>query len=97
MLLAATRFAACARRSFLHLRVREWQDIHFQLRQTVKELGFQGQPRTGRFQDGALRAVDRSLSHIGNKDLEKPEFLGARNGRFHLSRPPVCSKNRPSG
>ncbi len=24
------------------------------------------------------------LSHIGNKDLEKPEFLGARNGRFHL-------------
>ena len=26
------------------------------------------------------------LSHIGNKDLEKPEFLGARNGRFHLLR-----------
>ena len=23
------------------------------------------------------------LSHIGNKDLEKPEFLGARNARFH--------------
>jgi ATP-dependent helicase HrpA len=37
------------------------------------------------------------LSHIGNKDLEKPEFLGARNGRFHLFPASGLFKSRPSG
>ena len=30
----------CQKEFLSYLRVREWQDIHFQLRQTVKELGF---------------------------------------------------------
>ena len=59
MLLAATRFAACARRFLSYLRVRGG-DIHFQLRQTVRS--WASRPtRTGRLQDGALRAAYRSF------------------------------------
>ncbi len=40
-LLGSNPFRRMCQKEFLsYLRVREWQDIHFQLRQTVKELGF---------------------------------------------------------
>ncbi|MGL5332173.1 MAG: ATP-dependent RNA helicase HrpA, partial [Aeromonas veronii] len=39
--LGSNPFRRMCQKEFLsYLRVREWQDIHFQLRQTVKELGF---------------------------------------------------------
>ncbi|MGL4777060.1 MAG: DUF3418 domain-containing protein, partial [Aeromonas veronii] len=74
----------CQKEFLSYLRVREWQDIHFQLRQTVKELGFKANHEPADFKTVHCALLTGLLSHIGNKDLEKPEFLGARNGRFHL-------------
>ncbi|MFM4942712.1 ATP-dependent RNA helicase HrpA [Aeromonas bivalvium] len=84
-LLGSNPFRRMCQKEFLsYLRVREWQDIHFQLRQTVKELGFKANQEPADFKTVHCALLTGLLSHIGNKDLEKPEFLGARNGRFHL-------------
>ena len=84
-LLGSNPFRRLCQKEFLsYLRVREWQDIHFQLRQTVKELGFKANHEPADFKTVHCALLTGLLSHIGNKDLEKPEFLGARNGRFHL-------------
>lgn len=83
--LGSNPFRRMCQKEFLsYLRVREWQDIHFQLRQTVKELGFKANQEPADFKTVHCALLTGLLSHIGNKDLEKPEFLGARNGRFHL-------------
>ncbi|MCS3456143.1 ATP-dependent helicase HrpA [Aeromonas sp. BIGb0405] len=84
-LLGSNPFRRLCQKEFLSfLRVREWQDIHFQLRQTVKELGFKSNAEPADFKTVHCALLTGLLSHIGNKDLEKPEFLGARNGRFHI-------------
>ncbi len=84
-LLGSNPFRRMCQKEFLsYLRVREWQDIHFQLRQTVKELGFKANAEPADFKTVHCALLTGLLSHIGNKDLDKPEFLGARNGRFHL-------------
>ncbi|USP64286.1 ATP-dependent RNA helicase HrpA [Aeromonas caviae] len=83
--LGSNPFRRMCQKEFLsYLRVREWQDIHFQLRQTVKELGFKANQEPADFKTVHCALLTGLLSHIGNQDLEKPEFLGARNGRFHL-------------
>ncbi|MEI4985277.1 ATP-dependent RNA helicase HrpA [Aeromonas caviae] len=83
--LGSNPFRRMCQKEFLsYLRVREWQDIHFQLRQTVKELGFKANQEPADFKTVHCALLTGLLSHIGNKDQEKPEFLGARNGRFHL-------------
>ncbi|MFQ2621476.1 ATP-dependent RNA helicase HrpA [Aeromonas caviae] len=83
--LGSNPFRRMCQKEFLsYLRVREWQDIHFQLRQTVKELGFKANQEPADFKTVHCALLTGLLSHIGSKDLEKPEFLGARNGRFHL-------------
>ncbi|ENY70409.1 ATP-dependent RNA helicase HrpA [Aeromonas diversa CDC 2478-85] len=83
--LSSNAFRRQCQKEFLsYLRVREWQDIHFQLRQTVKELGFKNNSEQGDYKSVHCAILTGLLSHIGNKDLEKSEFLGARNARFHL-------------
>ncbi|ALP39546.1 ATP-dependent RNA helicase HrpA [Aeromonas schubertii] len=83
--LSSNAFRRQCQKEFLsYLRVREWQDIHFQLRQTVKELGFKNNSEQGDYKSIHCAILTGLLSHIGNKDLEKSEFLGARNARFHL-------------
>ncbi|MEP7026749.1 MAG: DUF3418 domain-containing protein, partial [Actinomycetota bacterium] len=43
--LSSSAFRRLCRREFLHyLRVREWQDVHGQLRQAARELGITGEP-----------------------------------------------------
>ncbi len=97
-LLGSNPFRRMCQKEFLsYLRVREWQDIHFQLRQTVKELGFKANHEPADFKTVHCALLTGLLSHIGNKDLEKPEFLGARNGRFHLFPASGLFRSRPSG
>ncbi len=73
--LSSGQFRRLCRREFLNYnRVREWQDIHKQLGQTSKEIGYRRSGNT--LDDKELRiAVHRSLlagllSHIGMKDVK---------------------------
>lgn len=87
----------CQKEFLSYLRVREWQDIHFQLRQTVKELGFKANHEPADFKTVHCALLTGLLSHIGNKDLEKPEFSAPATAVSTSSRPRACSRSRPSG
>ncbi|QKO14278.1 ATP-dependent RNA helicase HrpB [Dickeya solani] len=96
--LSSSQFRRLCRSDYLnYLRVREWQDIYTQLRQVVKELGFpvNSEPADYRSLHGAL--LTGLLSHIGQKDVEKQEFSGARNTRFAIFPGSGCLKSRRSG
>lgn len=67
-----------------YLRVREWQDIYTQLRHTVRELGLPLNSEPAPWPQIHQALLSGLLSHIGQKDVDKPEFTGARNIRFAL-------------
>ncbi|MFF0487886.1 ATP-dependent RNA helicase HrpA [Nocardia sp. NPDC004068] len=94
--LSSNQFRRMCRDEFLHyLRIREWQDLHGQLRTITKGLGWSadGQVAAMPEDSDALpwdgTAIHRSLlagmlSHIGLREAETREFLGARNAKFMI-------------
>lgn len=65
-------------------RVREWQDLHSQLRQAAHDLGL-FQNRQAADPDTIHRAILTGLlSHVGVKDPDGHEYRGARGVRFAL-------------
>jgi ATP-dependent RNA helicase HrpA len=83
--LSSNQFRKLCKNEFLHyLRVREWQDLHSQLRQVAKDLGVT--PNTAPA-DAALvhqAVLSGLLSHVGMYEPEKREYVGARNARFAI-------------
>jgi ATP-dependent RNA helicase HrpA len=83
--LSGNQFRRLCRTEFLHyLRVREWQDLHAQLRQVAKTLGV-----TVNTADAPPERIHQALlagllSHIGLQDPEKRDYLGARGARFAI-------------
>ncbi|MGH3467196.1 MAG: ATP-dependent RNA helicase HrpA, partial [Thermocrispum sp.] len=85
--LSSSRFRRLCRQEFLnYLRVREWQDLHAQLRDTAKQVGITAGGRGERadYQRIHTSLLAGLLSHIGLKDPETRDFLGARNARFSV-------------
>ena len=87
---SSSQFRKMCRAEYLHyLRVREWQDLHTQLRRVTRDLGMR---RT--HTPASAAAIHRSLlagllSHVGVKDADgaakgsrKGEYSGARGARF---------------
>ncbi|MGE3286281.1 MAG: ATP-dependent RNA helicase HrpA [Pseudonocardia sp.] len=89
--LSGNRFKRMCREEFLHfLRIREWQDLHGQLRQAARTAGlYENDPQAGaaadpdRIHQALLSGL---LSQVGLLDVpaEKKgrEYLGARGARF---------------
>ncbi|HSN07096.1 MAG TPA: ATP-dependent RNA helicase HrpA [Candidatus Angelobacter sp.] len=85
-------FRRMCREEFLHyLRVREWQDVHAQLRQSCKDLGIAVAPgrSSGTASAADPAAVHRALlagllSHIGSYDTSRRDYLGARGARWAI-------------
>ncbi len=94
--LSSSAFRRLCKKEFLnYLRVREWQDLHSQLRRSLKRLDLSLDASTP-----TADAVHRSLlagllSHIGLRDAEKREYLGARGARWALVPGSTLSKKAP--
>ncbi|MDW6093024.1 ATP-dependent RNA helicase HrpA [Vibrio rhizosphaerae] len=67
-----------------YLRIREWQDVYFQLHQSMHDLGLKLNDEPGSYQGVHTSILAGLLSHIGIKDQEEKEYHGARNARFHI-------------
>ncbi len=68
-----------------HLRVREWQDIYRQLREVARGMGLRIN-RQAADRDALHQALLAGLlSHVGLREGEGRDYLGARNARFRLS------------
>jgi ATP-dependent helicase HrpA len=88
--LSGSAFRRMCKNEFLHfLRIREWQDLHGQLKQVAKSLGVTlntADAPPDRIHTSLLAGL---LSHIGLMDAEKKdkqrrgqEYVGARGARF---------------
>ncbi len=97
--LSSSAFRRMCKAEFLHyLRVREWQDLHSQLRRAAKSAGLVVPGAVSGPPDDS--AVSRSLlagllSHIGAKDGEKREYAGARGARFAIGAGSSLAKKQP--
>jgi ATP-dependent helicase HrpA len=83
--LSSNQFRKLCKNEFLHyLRVREWQDLHSQLRQVAKDLG--ATPNTVPADPAMVHQAVLSglLSHLGLYEPEKREYVGARNAHFAI-------------
>jgi ATP-dependent helicase HrpA len=85
--LSSNQFRKLCKAEFLnYLRVREWQDLHGQLRAAARDLGIrlnpaQDEPDADRVHTALLAGL---LSHVGLKEGDTREFLGARGTRFAI-------------
>jgi ATP-dependent helicase HrpA len=84
--LSGSQFRKRLRAEFLHyLRVREWQDLAGQLRQSAKELGITLNQEPAEPQQIHVALLAGLLSHVGVKDAtRRGEYLGARGARFTI-------------
>lgn len=100
--LSGNQFRRMCRDDYLHyLRVREWQDVHSQLRQACRDLRID--VGRGRFDDAGTAdpaAVHRALvagllSHIGSFDPQRRDYLGARGARWAVHPSSRLSRKPP--
>src|SRR3954470_17486271 len=85
--LSSSAFRRMCRAEYLnYLRIREWQELESQLRQVAKQLDLEvGRPADEPDADGIHQSLlSGLLSHIGLRDPERRDYLGARNARFSI-------------
>nr|WP_249713982.1 ATP-dependent RNA helicase HrpA [Micromonospora sp. NBRC 107566] len=81
--LSSSAFRRMCRADFLnYLRIREWQDLVSQLRQVARSLNLTLNDTDPEPQRVHLSLLAGLLSHIGVKDVEGKEYIGARNAKF---------------
>jgi len=94
--LGSSAFRRLCRREFLnHLRIREWQDLHSKLRRVVRhlDLAHDNAPAPPAQVHQALLAG--LLSHVGLRDADKRDYVGARGARFAVVRDSALAKKAP--
>jgi ATP-dependent helicase HrpA len=84
--LSGSAFRRMCKSDYLHyLRVREWQDLHSQLKAACKSLDLQQNSSEADHDAIHQSLLAGLLSHIGLRDVEKREYIGARGARFGIS------------
>jgi ATP-dependent helicase HrpA len=94
--LSSSAFRRLCRTEFLNwLRIREWQDLHSQLRRVARSLDLtlnSGQASPDLVHLSLLAGL---LSHIGLRDPDKREYVGARGARFAIVPGSALHKKQP--
>lgn len=96
----SSSFRRMCKQEYLNfLRIREWQDIYAQLRTVAKQMGLDLK-ESSTDADAPEQSVHASLlagllSHIGLKDTEKNEYLGARSAKFAIFPGSALFKKQP--
>ncbi|MGH3669166.1 MAG: ATP-dependent RNA helicase HrpA, partial [Pseudonocardiaceae bacterium] len=80
---SSSQFRKLCREEFLHyLRVREWQDLHGQLRRICRDSKMAVNTAAAEPEQVHVSLLAGLLSHIGLFDPETRDYLGARGARF---------------
>ena len=83
--LSSNQFRKQCKQDYLnYLRIREWQDVYFQLHQAMREMDFKLNDTAAGYEGVHSAILVGLLSHIGVKDPEKNNYQGARNARFNI-------------
>lgn len=90
-----------------YLRVREWDDLHNQLRQIARELGLRANNSPAPTDRVIVALLSGLLSHIGLAEVREPsgrgrrrsigprEYLGARGTRFAINPGSLLARRNP--
>ncbi len=82
---------------FLHvLRIREWQDLVQTLRRAAKEVGVVLNEEPAESPEIHSALLSGLLSHLGLKDGDTREYMGARGSKFMIGRGSAIQKRQPS-
>ncbi|MHA6792363.1 ATP-dependent RNA helicase HrpA [Pseudonocardia bannensis] len=94
--LSGNRFRRLLREEFLHfLRIREWQDLHNQLRSAARNAGMtlnDVDADPNRIHTAVLSGL---LSQVGLREAESREFQGARGAKFMIFPGSSLAKKQP--
>ncbi|MFE7619362.1 ATP-dependent RNA helicase HrpA [Streptomyces sp. NPDC057496] len=92
----SSSFRRMCKQEYLNfLRIREWQDIYTQLRTVAKQMGINLNEEDAPEQSVHTSLLAGLLSHIGLKDTEKNEYLGARSAKFAIFPGSALFKKQP--
>ncbi|MFF2022217.1 ATP-dependent RNA helicase HrpA [Streptomyces sp. NPDC058171] len=92
----SSSFRRMCKQEYLNfLRIREWQDIYAQLRSVTKTMGVVVNDADASDQAVHTSLLAGLLSHIGLKDTEKNEYLGARGAKFAIFPGSALFKKQP--
>ena len=82
----SSQFRRMCRDEFLHYqRIREWQDVHGQLRDIAKELGLRANRAPADAESVHRALLSGLLSQVGVKEADGHAYRGARGARFAIS------------
>lgn len=94
--LSGSAFRRMCKAEFLHyLRVREWQDLHTQLKRAAKQLGLEVNQHPANADQVHSSLLTGLLSNVGMWEREARAYLGARNARFVLQPGSVLHRTNP--
>ncbi|WP_424212605.1 ATP-dependent RNA helicase HrpA [Streptomyces sp. BI20] len=92
----SSAFRRMCRQEYLNfLRIREWQDIYSQLRTVAKTMGIHVNEEDAPEQHVHVSLLAGLLSHLGLKDTDKNEYLGARGAKFAIFPGSALFKKQP--
>lgn len=95
-ILSKNQFRRLCQKDYLnYLRIREWQEIYHQIRLTAREMGLPINSEPAQYQQIHTALLSGLLSHIGQKENEKQQYLGARNAHFAIFPNSVLFKKQP--
>jgi len=81
------------RKNFLSpLRLREWRELHQQVRTQVMEMGMRGNDLPASYDQVHKALLCGLLGNIGMKSVENNEYLGARGIKFFIASNSVLAK-----
>lgn len=94
---SGSQFRKQCKARFLHvLRIREWQDLVQQLRRAAKEVGIALNDNPAEPAEIHAALLSGLLSHLGLKDGDTREYLGARGSRFMIGRGSSLQRRQPT-
>jgi ATP-dependent helicase HrpA len=85
----------CLAEHLHHLRIREWQDLVEQLRQSAKGIGITFNRTPADARDIHVAVLSGLLSHVGLRDEQRREYQGARGARFAIFPGSVLARRSP--
>lgn len=85
----------CQKEFLAYMRIREWQDIVYQVTTICNEMGLKDSNNETEHEAIHQALLSGLLSHIGQKDEKNAFYQGARNSQFHIFPGSNLFKKRP--
>lgn len=85
----------CHEHFLSYLRLREWRDLHGQLKEIAQEMGWRLNETPADYAAIHQALLTGLLSQIGMKQPEADQYLGARDIKFHIFPGSGLKKSRP--